>query len=116
MAATDYFLKLLGFPHWPRLGKTTSYDMDAEGHSKLANWMRARLCRRRYERRGRGASAYSAFPLLNVLGEWERAVTQLNVLGVDRECMILAMIFRRCCSARRISFLPARPGRKVRHQ
>jgi protein involved in temperature-dependent protein secretion len=52
------------------------------------------------------------FPLLNVLGEWERAVTQLNVRGdVDRECMILALIFRRCCSARSYvnQFLPIRP-------
>ncbi len=35
------------------------------------------------------------FQLLSVLGQWERALTQLNVLrDMDPECMVLAEIFR----------------------
>src|SRR5438309_6634848 len=35
------------------------------------------------------------FQLLSVLGQWERALTQLNVLrDLDPECMVLAEIFR----------------------
>src|SRR5437762_14129319 len=35
------------------------------------------------------------FQLLSVVGQWERALTQLNVLrDMDPECMVLAEIFR----------------------
>ncbi len=35
------------------------------------------------------------FQLFSVLGQWERALTQLNVLrDMDPECMVLAEIFR----------------------
>jgi type VI secretion system protein ImpE len=35
------------------------------------------------------------FQLFSVLGQWERALTQLNVVrDMDPECMVLAEIFR----------------------
>src|SRR5438046_7892451 len=71
--------------------------MNAEEHIRAGQLEEALACAQDAVRKNPAEARprISLFQLLSVLGQWERALTQLNVLrDMDPECMVLAEIFR----------------------
>ena len=89
----------LGLSDLPQPTKTCieSLNMNAEEYIKAGQLDEALACAQDAVRTAPAEARPRVllFQLFSVLGQWERALTQLNVLrDMDAECMVLAEIFR----------------------
>lgn len=100
---------------WNSQAILARFDVNAEECIKAGNLDEALVCAQDGVRKAPAEAAprILLFQLLSVLGQWDRALTQLNVLkDMDANCMLLAQVFRPAlqCEALRAEIFAGKRG------